>query len=137
MKLEFWKNLPTWLKGGIIGALVALIGLFLPNLIPSIGINFRDQNLIIATIYLIIFMPFQAISLFLIISGTFGCRFKFDPCTTEAIVGQILTVILLFGIGAYLEWMKSKKKLKEGIAMVILTIIIVITSWMLLQGVIN
>jgi hypothetical protein len=136
MKLKFWTNFPTWLKGGIIGVIIALIGIVGPPLIEALNIINRDLspnvNPNMSALIMMIFIPFHSISLILTLSGTFGCQFKSDPCTTESVVGYIITVFLFFGIWSWLGWMKSKKKLKLAILILLIATIVIMTTIIML-----
>lgn len=121
MKLNFWKKLPVWIKGGIIGAIVAIMGLLLSFAIAPFAGNSSD---FVRTIFTILVIPFQVISILFTLGGVFGCNFKADPCYAEMFTGHIITGSMFFGIGAYLSWMKSKKKLKYGILSLILSVVL-------------
>lgn len=125
-----FKKLPVWLRGGIIGAIVAIIGILLSLGLSQI-INTNESPTILHAILVVFAIPFQAISILFTLLGIWGCNFKADPCYAEMFTGHIITTAMFFGLGAYLAWMKSKKKLKYGILSLILFIILCIAIFLI------
>jgi len=96
-----WKNWPSWLKGGLIGIVVAILFLIIPY-ITNCSTSFGgvggscDNNikLFFAVVNFILIIP--ALSL-----------------TQNMVLITILTLILLFLIGAFIGWIISKIKSKS------------------------
>ena len=90
-----WKELPYWIKGGIIGLVIGIVGsifssLFIPPLGKPIIENFSLR---------LLFLQFVAISVLLALSGIFGCNFKRDACTPEILLGYTITIIVFALLG--------------------------------------
>ncbi|MEK6828685.1 MAG: hypothetical protein AABY15_01040 [Nanoarchaeota archaeon] len=87
-----WKNWPTWLKGGIIGAIIALILGILIKLLEGTGFG-----LLIAVLFLI-----------LSFSGLGNC--DFEGCYPYNFYFLTTPFVLLefFIIGAIIGWIISK-----------------------------
>lgn len=101
----------TWLKYGLwfvgIGVILALIGFVIIQIaILTEAWNVRDFGMIILTPFIIVGMIFS-------LSGILGCNFKQDACYPEQILGFVVTLLILFGIGALVGFIVNKLKSKS------------------------
>lgn len=105
-----WKNLPTWLKGGIIGAVVGLVGIILYIIMEPLGNALgiyggysypRAFDIIFGGIFLLGAFPVVFIfgSLFLMLSGDTlagmaGWVFAWLSPLTYIVAGMIIGLIV-------------------------------------------
>ena len=101
-----WRDLGYSRKGGIIGGIISVIGIFLVLLLLFV---FKLDAYALGPIFPLM-MPFMAISLLLSFSGIFGCNPKSDSCYFELILGFILTIVVFMLIGMFIGWIVGKIK---------------------------
>lgn len=118
-----WKNLPYWLKGGVIGIIIPIvfsIFLFIINLL--INHMYHKSFQITTYLFLLFIIPFVILQKF--IGQIFGCRtvdffgFSIGGCPSLAFyISEILTIILYifiwFLIGAIIGGVIGKSKRKS------------------------
>ena len=84
-----WKNLPYWIKGGIIGLILFLILLMASLLNSTVG-------------------SFFALPMILVCLGNLSCLENMLP-----ILGYILLAVLYFLIGNLIGWIIGRIRLKN------------------------
>lgn len=93
-----------FLKGGKIGAIIGVSGVILTLLLTSFGYIMNNQP------FNLILIPFIALSFLFVANGVLGCNFKSEQCFSEMILGDIITIIIFFVVGALIGWIYGKIK---------------------------
>ena len=99
-----WKNLPSWLKGGIIAVGLELL-FFIIFLITEIQI-FESSLSSLNSVFGILSMPLSILF--------WGLLFGDDITSTMIYLSYILNIVLYFIIGVLISWFYSKLKKSEG-----------------------
>ena len=100
-----FKDSPRWLKGGLwfFG-----IGLFI--MIMAFLLSFGDNAFInwLQTIFQILLLPLTAIAI--VITMILGCSAIYNSCPIQTVLGFVVSLIILFGIGALIGYLIEKRK---------------------------
>lgn len=112
-----WKNWPSWLKGGIIGLIIAAIaglGMFLMVFIgSSLDDNIFSETILIRLVMYLTFLISLTIGLPIMITSFMIC---FKSCSSQqTIMIYFIWMIIYFLIGSILGLLYGKfKKIKGG-----------------------
>jgi hypothetical protein len=103
-----WKDLQTWLKGGIIAL---LIGLFSSVLYIIVGPLFN--GFLSRIIYMIFILPFELVLFPLFSSNVKNLFFDMEACffgCNPKFLGYVAIILAYFLIGALIGWIVGKIK---------------------------
>lgn len=100
-----WKNLPSWLKGGIIGLIPILI-VMLADFIFTCNFGTHSE-------FCGLFTIFASFPLYIITISKYGIFPYGDVPTLVVIILPLLSLVMYFLVGALIGWIVGKFKSKN------------------------